>query len=273
MKTIYLIDDDAFFTDTLKGILGDLGFSAKTFASAKQFEKHLRKPPPYAMIVDLAVPIGNSALISSSQAKGGHDTGITLLRLAKQSWFTTRLVLITGKPSNDARCWCEENEVEYLLKPISRSTLERCLGLRRLRAFIVHGRDQDAIDKIKSTLVDLNIEPIVLMEQQNRGRTVIEKFEKVSSSCDVAIIALSPEDIGRIAIDPTSKEKMRMRQNVLFELGYFCGSFGRTSGRVILIEFSDLDIPSDLAGVMIIDGTKDKDTLTNEIRAEISNIF
>ncbi|MDH8506261.1 nucleotide-binding protein, partial [Klebsiella pneumoniae] len=41
---------------------------------------------------------------------------------------------------------------------------------------------------------------------------------------------------------------MRARQNVLYELGYFAGKLGR--GKVLVLRKGDIEIPSDLAGVL-----------------------
>jgi predicted nucleotide-binding protein len=43
----------------------------------------------------------------------------------------------------------------------------------------------------------------------------------------------------------------RARQNVIFELGYFAGKLGR--GRACLLRKGDVEIPSDLYGVIYTD--------------------
>jgi len=145
--------------------------------------------------------------------------------------------------------------------------------LRKLRAFVVHGRNVQAVEKTKDVLSRIDIEPIVLMEQPNKGRTVIEKFEEVSSTCDCAIVALTPDDIGSLAEEDLTQAKNRARQNVIFELGYFCGSFGRQKGRVVLIEFGELEIPSDLSGVVRLNGQKTIDELSAEVLKEFRGLL
>lgn len=54
------------------------------------------------------------------------------------------------------------------------------------------------------------------------------------------------DDHGK-AKDATS-ENLRARQNVVFEAGYFMGKLGREN--VVLIANPDIEIPSDLKGVV-----------------------
>lgn len=272
MKTAFIVEDDPFLLPALAGIVEDLGLVCSTFSSVSEIEGRFEGSAPDVMIVDLALPVHGSNILNETETKGGSETGIPLLRLAKRSWPDTRFGLITGKPSSEVRQWCMDNGVEYLLKPIQRSTLERFLSLRSLRSFVVHGRNLPSLEKTKKLLEALKIEPVVLMERPNKGRTVIEKFEEISESCDCAIVVMSPDDVGRLADVTSDKEQSRIRQNVLFELGYFCGNLGRRSGSVILIEFGNIEIPSDLAGVVLLDGNSNFESLKQQIESELSHL-
>jgi len=108
------------------------------------------------------------------------------------------------------------------------------------------------------------------MEQPSKGKTVMEKFEAVSEKCDCAIVAMSPDDVGKLATSALTKIQFRARQNVIFELGFFYGCFGRTSGRVVLIEFGNTEIPSDISGVVRIDGRGGKARLVKQLRVELN---
>ncbi len=57
--------------------------------------------------------------------------------------------------------------------------------------------------------------------------------------------------IGR-NVDFVNENSRRARQNVIFELGYCMGKLGRKSGRVIVLLKGDVDIPSDLGGILYI---------------------
>jgi predicted nucleotide-binding protein len=87
------------------------------------------------------------------------------------------------------------------------------------RRFIVHGRDDSAKDTVARFLEKLDLEPIILHEQPNKGRTIIEKFE-TNADVDFAAILLNPVDVGYPA-EQSQQARPRARQNVILELGYF----------------------------------------------------
>lgn len=111
--------------------------------------------------------------------------------------------------------------------------------------FIVHGHDGEARESVARFLTNIGFIPIILHEQANRGRTVIEKVE-ANSDVSFAIVLLTPDDEGR-AKDVGQLEP-RVRQNVLLELGYFIGRLGRE--HVCALKRGIVEIPSDFAGVV-----------------------
>lgn len=73
-------------------------------------------------------------------------------------------------------------------------------AMEQLLCFIVHGHDNEAKLELKDYLQNtLRLpEPIILHQQPNKGKTVIEKFEEHSDKIDVAFVLLTPDDIGGI---------------------------------------------------------------------------
>jgi hypothetical protein len=114
--------------------------------------------------------------------------------------------------------------------------------------FIVHGHDSAAEFEVARYVDQLTgRRSIILDEQSSRGQTVIEKFETCGDTAGFAIVLLTPDDEG----GPVGAEKqLRARQNVIFELGYFVARVGRK--RVVALTKGDIEIPSDLAGVVYI---------------------
>jgi predicted nucleotide-binding protein len=111
------------------------------------------------------------------------------------------------------------------------------------KVFVVHGHDEGAREAVARFLERLGIKAIILHEQVNQGRTVIEKVE-AHGNVGFAVILLSPDDEGCLKGGmPTP----RARQNVLLELGYFIGRLGRD--RVCALKRGELEIPSDFGGV------------------------
>lgn len=60
------------------------------------------------------------------------------------------------------------------------------------KVFVVHGRDDSAKDKLTLFLTRAGCTPVVLHEQANQGRTIIEKFEEFAGQSTFAIVILSP---------------------------------------------------------------------------------
>jgi predicted nucleotide-binding protein len=112
------------------------------------------------------------------------------------------------------------------------------------KVFVVHGHDEGAREAVARFLKDIGFEPIILHEQANQGRTVIEKVED-HGDVGFAVVLLTQDDIGCVK-DGTPVP--RARQNVVLELGYFVGRLGRK--HVCALKRGDLEIPSDFGGVV-----------------------
>lgn len=112
------------------------------------------------------------------------------------------------------------------------------------RVFLVHGHDEGARESVARFLEKLGLEPVILHEQANRGRTVIEKIEG-HRDVGFAVVLLTPDDEGCVK---GGQLEPRARQNVLLELGYFLGYLGRD--RVCALNRGQIEIPSDFAGVV-----------------------
>ena len=117
------------------------------------------------------------------------------------------------------------------------------------RVFIVHGRDEAMKESVARVIEKLNLEAIILHEQAELGRTIIEKFTQCSD-VGYALVLLSPDDFAYPRNSTPEKGKYRARQNVILELGYFIGKLGRE--RVMALNKGDenFEIPTDFAGVV-----------------------
>lgn len=141
--------------------------------------------------------------------------------------------------------------------------------------FIVHGRSEIMKISVARLLEQLNLVPIILSEQPNEGKTIIEKFED-HSEVNFAVILLSPDDIGY----PKGKKeelKYRARQNVILELGYFIGKIGRENVAALFDEDQkdEFEFPTDIHGILYIPFDKKgmwKYKLIDELKASGFNI-
>ena len=120
-------------------------------------------------------------------------------------------------------------------------------GTKTRRVFIVHGHDDAAKSEVARFIEKAGLEPIVLHEQANEGKTIIEKFEKHATNVAFAVVLLTPDDFGYPAGND-SDAKPRARQNVILEFGFFVAQLGRD--HVVALVKGDLEIPSDLHGLL-----------------------
>ena len=133
------------------------------------------------------------------------------------------------------------------------------------RVFVVHGHDEAAKQTVARYLERFELEPVILDNQPSQGNTVIGKFENYAETVGFAVIVGTPDDVGGLAGELDNLQP-RMRQNVVFELGYFTHALGRKGVRVLLK--GDIERPSDYDGVIYIpmdDGGGWKLTLGREL--------
>lgn len=116
--------------------------------------------------------------------------------------------------------------------------------LESSKVFVVHGRDDGAREAVSNVLLKLGLKPVILHEQANQGRTIIEKIE-ANSDVRFAVVLLTPDDVGGMRDHDLQP---RARQNVLLELGYFVGLLGRKN--VCALKRGELELPSDFGGVV-----------------------
>jgi predicted nucleotide-binding protein len=167
-------------------------------------------------------------------------------------------------PMNAGEGWLENHRAESL-----QTQIRQLEGLRELlqtevqlsdagvakasphvtghKIFLVHGHDDHALHQTARFLEKLHQSVIILREQPNKGRTLIEKFEDYAD-VGFAIVLLTPDDKGGPKDCAASDLRLRARQNVVFELGYFIGRLGRK--RVCALYTEGIEIPSDYSGVL-----------------------
>lgn len=114
--------------------------------------------------------------------------------------------------------------------------------------FLVHGHDDLAKHEMARFIKDLGFEPIILHEQANSGRTIIEKIEEYSN-VGFGVVLYTPCDVGAKSTD-TPDFKARARQNVVFEHGFMNGKLGRSN--VCAFVKGEIETPSDISGVVYV---------------------
>jgi predicted nucleotide-binding protein len=117
--------------------------------------------------------------------------------------------------------------------------------------FMVHGRDTAVREEVARFVQAITgMTPVILHEQANQGRTLIEKFEAHAHQSGYVIVLATADDKGGPITEKDENLRPRPRQNVVFEMGFFFGSLGRK--RVAVLHEEGIEPPSDIAGLVYI---------------------
>lgn len=135
---------------------------------------------------------------------------------------------------------------------------------QRKGVFVVHGHDGELKEKVARYLERIGLDPVVLHERPNQGRSLMEKFRDHASKVSFAVVLMTPDDVGGPAGSPAIEP--RARQNVILELGFFLGKF--ESRNVCALVKGHVTQPSDFHGVTYIPADDDtwKMALAKELR-------
>jgi DNA-binding NarL/FixJ family response regulator len=282
VTTIIIIDDD-YSTEILAENLRFRGFEARRINSADEAFRSIDAIVS-ANLVILDIIMQRPEVAGARSISGDSTTGMALLQAIRKA-KPDLPVLVYSATENPSIVDAIRRTPHTLFLPkwatpklkevvrIAESVLGVNGSTAGPRSFIVHGHDEVMKLALKNYLQNtLHLpEPIILHEQPNLGRTIIEKFEDYASRIDLVFVLLTPDDLIVAATKPDD-EKRRARQNVIFELGYFLGMMGRSSGRVFLLYKGSLELPSDLSGIVYIDISSGVDAAGEKIRKELANV-
>jgi CheY-like chemotaxis protein len=282
MANIFFVDDD-FASELIVGNLRQRGHDVQRVADADGALRDAERISKSDLVVlDLIMPLSQEA--SPIPADGARSTGMLVFRELRRRRKDLPILVFTA---NQDPALVDVIEADPHAKYVSRwsapgfqefvAIVHRMLGTEPAklmpRTFIVHGRDDKTKLEVKNYLQNtLGLpEPIILHEQPNLGRTLMEKFEDLAATTDLVFVLLTPDDPPAA---PTSSDpdKRRARQNVILELGFFLGAIGRRSGRVFLLHKGPIELPSDLSGVVYVDIGGGIAGASDEIRREIEAI-
>ena len=130
--------------------------------------------------------------------------------------------------------------------------------------FLIHGHGKAEVREFKELMEkNFNITPIILSEKPNRGKTIIEQIELYGMRSAFAFSIFTPDDW----VKRNEDEYFQARPNVLFELGWFCGRYGREKVRIIKKKGTKL--PSDLGGLITINYNENIDEVFLRIKEEL----
>ena len=177
--------------------------------------------------------VANEEVQNSQWARDTHKNGLD-----------KSFALIASQIDQIAIYWPEEDALTQ------RGTGdEMVVAVDSKQVFVVHGRDHGTLAEVKQVLSQLGLEPVVLQDQPNQGRTIIEKFEDYAQ-VGFAVVICTPDDEGKLA-QGGREPQPRVRQNVVFEWGYFIGKLRRE--KVCALIKGGVEIHSDYDGVLYVE--------------------
>lgn len=118
---------------------------------------------------------------------------------------------------------------------------EKPARINKSTVFIIHGHDNELKIELQLLLKRAGVENIVLHEQPDKGRSILDKLIEETKDSGYAIALLTPDDI-------MDAGQSRARQNVILEVGYFLGLLGKE--RIRMIIKGNVEVPSDLSGIL-----------------------
>jgi predicted nucleotide-binding protein len=131
------------------------------------------------------------------------------------------------------------------------------------QVFIVHGHNKQIREELEKFLTNKGIRSVVIQAKARTGGDLLSTIEDQINSCMAGFILLTPDDEGRLYKygEPT---RLRPRQNVIFEAGFLTALFRKTR-RVCFVKEGDLEIPSDLNGLLMENytGNLDEERITS----------
>ena len=277
---VLFVEDDIYLMQDYIDKLECEGFEVSTANNLTEAKDSIKNSPPDFVIIDVMMPSGGK--VADIETRAGFRTGVVLGKWLLKNYPNIKFIGFSGLSSRDVMDFFSKHGHGYLIKPVPIeeliSTVKNIFNETEkelyIKSFIVHGHDDTSKLELKNYLQNVlkMPEPIILHEQPTMGRTIIEKFEAHSSNTDVVFVLLTPDDVGAVAQE-SNKMKRRARQNVIFEMVYFLGKMQRGSGRVILLHKGDIELPSDISGIIYIDITNGISAAGEDIRREISDFL
>jgi predicted nucleotide-binding protein len=122
-------------------------------------------------------------------------------------------------------------------------------NLNFTEVFIVHGHDEEMKIIAEEFILSLGLKPIIFHKAPNHSRTIIQKLNDLSD-VNFVIILLSGDDYGFSRCTSNHNAKLRARQNVIFEMGYFLGKIGQNRTFTLFKSSKNFEFPSDLASIL-----------------------
>lgn len=238
---VLLLDDDPEFSGILIEELFGFGncvdycvslFEAMDAAERKEYDLY---------IIDLMLPpsFQNEGLRMLEYVMK-HAPNSEVLMMSSKNMGMTQIV--DKAYQKGARRFLDKGDKDFTIKLlliVKEIKKEMCNSI-----FISHGHAELLKYQLKDFVREkLGRTALILSEQPNNGLTVVEKLEVASEKCNKAIILLTKDD-------EMADGHIRSRQNVIHEIGFFQGKYGRRN--VILLCEEGVELFTNISGIVYI---------------------
>ena len=198
---------------------------------------------------NLLEPLVDAGIYTDARIKQELATVLCILRQSLPK------VLDLLKGHVDPQSTRIKQQARDIMQDVAEPVAEQSHELHGTKLFFAYAiKRKDVVLQLARHLERSASVPCLLMdEESHEGRSLVEKFEELASTCGFGVFVLTGDD--RCGDTPENSVK-RPRQNVILELGYFLGKLGRRKRIAILVE-QGVDIPSDLGGLGWIPITSD----------------
>ncbi len=257
---ILLVDDDSNLASTACEYLYAAG-NTVDYCSTFQAAMDMLEEHVYDLIlIDLMLP-----------PSFGHE-GIDLLRHIMKESPHSKILMISAKSEGmtslvdeayqcGARRFLDKNNPDFFTKMIF--IVREVKKEMSNSVFISHGHADLLKLQLKEFVKErLGKDAVILSEQRNDGMTIVEKLEAASEKCNKAIILLTKDD-------EMANGNMRGRQNVIHEIGFFQGKYGRKN--VVLLCEEGVELFSNISGIVYLQFNRDHfPEIYEQLREELS---
>ncbi len=242
MMNSLLVEDDCEFALQCIEVMKRCGLSVNYHADAAAAKVFLLEHAVDVGIFDLMLP------------PSYQDEGLRLFAWAMERQPALNALLITQKQTGTtevvanamqlgAHFFLDKQDSQFLSK--LEFQIKELLMAKSDGIFISHGHNELLRLKLKEFIQDrFQKTAIVLSDQPSTGLTIVEKLEQASTCCACAIILMTKDD-------ETRDGGVRARQNVIHEIGFFQGKYGRQN--VILLAERGVEVFSNISGIVRIE--------------------
>jgi len=232
-----LFDSEAVLEDYLKSSMYDPpGMKVSWGQKISSFHEGIsNKIEALESILKRVEFIQEKVIMSETQEKNEHMISNTVF-------------LTQNEVDKDNKSITEKSEFIQEKVVVSETSKEYEPEIRET-VFVVNGEDDEAENSVATFIEKLGLKAVILNEQPNAVKTIIDKFERNEAICDYAVVILTSDDTD-VNKEDAEDAMFRQRQNVMFVLGYFLGILG--CKKVSVISKEGVEIPNDFLGVECI---------------------